>query len=153
MPKGLLLDLDGTLDQATVVVTSGPSSGTTSVNPTTGEVTYTPGLDFVGGGGDLFVTFLVGYLLTIVTLGIYGAWFQVNLFKFFTSNTRAEVYGQVHAGDFSGTGGEYFVKILIGVLLTMFTFGIYGAWFMVDLMRFQLNNTSFSEAQVQGHGV
>ncbi len=46
-------DLDGTLQPGSVMVTSWPANGYTGVNPTTGEVTYTP----VGGfsGGDSFV--------------------------------------------------------------------------------------------------
>src|SRR3990172_8835484 len=41
-------DSDGTLDPATVTVVSGPVSGTTSVNTTTGEITYTPYPGFFG---------------------------------------------------------------------------------------------------------
>ncbi len=41
-------DSDGFLVPSTVLVTSGPSNGTTSVNPTTGIVTYTPDLGFFG---------------------------------------------------------------------------------------------------------
>jgi hypothetical protein len=37
----------GTLDPTTVTVVTPPAHGTTSVNPA-GEVTYTPGLDFIG---------------------------------------------------------------------------------------------------------
>ena len=41
-------DVDGTLDPATVTVTSAASNGTTSVNPTTGAITYTPDTGFTG---------------------------------------------------------------------------------------------------------
>lgn len=37
-----------TLDPATVTVASGPASGQTDVNATTGEITYTPDADFTG---------------------------------------------------------------------------------------------------------
>jgi len=40
--------MSGTLDPATVTVVTPPARGTTSVNPVTGKVTYTPTLDFVG---------------------------------------------------------------------------------------------------------
>ncbi len=46
-------DVDGSLDPATVNVTSGPANGTTSVNPATGVVTYTKSGDF--NGADSFV--------------------------------------------------------------------------------------------------
>src|SRR6056297_2097412 len=45
-------DSDGSLDPATVMVTSGPTSGGTSVNMTTGVITYTPDADF--NGSDAF---------------------------------------------------------------------------------------------------
>jgi VCBS repeat-containing protein len=41
-------DVDGTIDPTTVVITSGPSNGTVSVNGTTGVVTYTPNADYFG---------------------------------------------------------------------------------------------------------
>ncbi|MDH3631818.1 MAG: tandem-95 repeat protein, partial [Gammaproteobacteria bacterium] len=41
-------DLDGTIDPTTVVITSGPSNGTVSVNATTGVVTYTPNANYFG---------------------------------------------------------------------------------------------------------
>ncbi len=41
-------DEDGTIDPVTVLVVSAPDSGVTSVNPTTGVVTYTPNLNYYG---------------------------------------------------------------------------------------------------------
>jgi subtilisin-like proprotein convertase family protein len=41
-------DPDGTLDPATVAVVSGPASGSTSVNTTTGAITYVPNDGFSG---------------------------------------------------------------------------------------------------------
>ena len=41
-------DIDDTLDTTTVVVISSPSNGGTSVNPTTGVVTYTPNASYIG---------------------------------------------------------------------------------------------------------
>jgi len=46
-------DVDGNLDPASVNVTSGPANGTTSVDPTTGVITYTKSGDF--NGSDAFV--------------------------------------------------------------------------------------------------
>lgn len=97
--------------------------------------------DFVGTGGELFVTYLVGMLLTVITFGIYGAWFAVKLFKFFNENTAITVGGQQYQGAFVGTGGSYFVLNLVGYLLTVVTLGIYGAWYYCNLIRFQLENT------------
>lgn len=41
-------DVDDAIDPSTVVVSSGPTSGSTSVNPTTGKITYTPNSGFTG---------------------------------------------------------------------------------------------------------
>jgi uncharacterized membrane protein YjgN (DUF898 family) len=101
--------------------------------------------DFEGKGGELFVTFLVGYLLTIITIGIYGAWFQVKLMKFFAENTRVVYQGRLYEGAFHGTGGEFFVLNLIGYLLTMVTIGIYMPWYMIKIWKFQFNNHEFNE--------
>ena len=41
-------DIDGTLDPSSVTIVSTPDHGTTSINPLTGDITYTPDTDFVG---------------------------------------------------------------------------------------------------------
>ena len=101
--------------------------------------------DFEGQGGELFVTFLVGTILTVVTLYIYLPWYQVKLMQFFAENTRVNVQGRTYAGAFHGTGGEFFVINLVGGLLTMLTLGIYFAWYLVKQYQFQLNNLEYRE--------
>ncbi|PRP90153.1 hypothetical protein ENSA5_67710 [Enhygromyxa salina] len=104
------------------------------------------GLNFVGEGGELLVTFIVGYLLTLITFGIYMAWFQVKLIKFNADNTKINVEGQRLGMRFTGEGGELFVIILVGYLLSIVTFGIYMFWMMAKLFKWQLSNTVvFSE--------
>ena len=102
-------------------------------------------LDFEGTGGSLFGTFIVGYLLTLVTIGIYMPWFQVKLKKFWAENTRIHYQGRVFAGAFHGTGGEFFVTFLVGYLLTLITFGIYMPWFIIKLWKFDMNNHEYAE--------
>lgn len=102
-------------------------------------------LDFEGKGGELFVIGLVGFLLMIVTAGIYRFWFEVKLMKFFATNTRINYQGRAFAGSFNGTGGEYFVTLLIGFLLCAVTLGIYFPWLLIKLYKFDLNNLEFSE--------
>jgi VCBS repeat-containing protein len=46
-------DVDGNLDRTAVTVTTAASNGTTSVDPVTGAITYTPNSSYVGG--DSFV--------------------------------------------------------------------------------------------------
>jgi uncharacterized membrane protein YjgN (DUF898 family) len=103
-------------------------------------------LDFTGEGGSLLVTFIVGYLLTIVTLGIYMAWFQVKMIKFNADNTKINLNGQRFGLRFTGEGGELFVIILVGYLLSIVTLGIYMFWMMAKLIKWQLSNlVVFSE--------
>jgi uncharacterized membrane protein YjgN (DUF898 family) len=102
-------------------------------------------LDFVGDGGDLFVTFLVGYLLTFVTLGIYMPWFQVNIMKFNATNLRASFRGANYSGDFLGNGADLFIIDLVGMLLTALTLGIYSFWFITKTIRYQTNGHVFRE--------
>jgi uncharacterized membrane protein YjgN (DUF898 family) len=101
--------------------------------------------DFEGTGGELFVTFLVGALLSAITLYIYLPWFMVKLKKFNAANTRIHYQGRTFAGEFHGTGGEFFVVNLVGLLLTMITLYIYFAWYQVNLWKFEYNNLEFNE--------
>jgi uncharacterized membrane protein YjgN (DUF898 family) len=103
------------------------------------------GLDFVGNGGDLFGQYLVGAILTGITLGIYFAWFQVRLNKFFMAHTRATLNGKNYTADYDATGGELFVKLLIGNLLMMCTLGIYYFWFLADITKFTMQHTTVRE--------
>ena len=111
-----------------------------TVATTDDGTTYKP--DFQGQGGDLFVTFLVGYLLTAVTFGIYGPWFICKMNKWFSENTKITKNGQVVGGlDFTGQGGDLLVTFIVGYLLTMITFGIYMPWFQVKMLSFNAENT------------
>jgi len=84
---------------------------------------------FHGTGGALFVKFLIGYLLTLVTLGIYGAWFICDMTRWFLDNSDGVAEdGTVYQLQFSMTGGQLLPVILINYLLTAVTLGIYGAW-------------------------
>jgi uncharacterized membrane protein YjgN (DUF898 family) len=101
--------------------------------------------DFVGTGGKLLETYIVGYLLTIVTCGIYGCWFIVKLWKFFAKNTEVTVNGKTYVADFLGNGGQLFGALVGGYLLTIITAGIYGPWFICKLYKFELENLVFND--------
>lgn len=101
--------------------------------------------DFEGRGGELFVVYLAGYLLTLITAGIYAPWFSVKLTRFFAENSRVHYQGRAFAGGFHGTGGELFVLSLVGYLLTIVTLGIYLPWLMVKVWKFQFNHHEYRE--------
>lgn len=100
-------------------------------------------LDFVGEGGDLFGKWLGGLLLTIITFGIYGAWFKCNMNRFWAQNTRINLRGAMWTADFTGQGGDLFVIRLVGGLLTGITFGIYMFWYMTNLLKFEMEHHVF----------
>nr|WP_275943106.1 DUF898 family protein [Pseudenhygromyxa sp. WMMC2535] len=54
---------------------------------------------FSGQGGELFVIVLVGYLLSIITLGIYVFWFIPKLLQWGLSNL--EIFAEGPAGQLS----------------------------------------------------
>ncbi|MFH0977503.1 MAG: YjgN family protein [Spirochaetota bacterium] len=59
-------------------------------------------LSFHGDGGELFITYLVNGLLTVITLGIYRFWAKVKVTKFLYKYT--EFMGERF--DYHGTGKE-----------------------------------------------
>jgi uncharacterized membrane protein YjgN (DUF898 family) len=99
-------------------------------------------LSFVGTGGGLIGTYLLGTILTMVTFGLYLPWYEVSLWKFFQKNSGVHIGGKTYRGDFAGTGGELFV-ILLHLLLVPFTFGLYLFWVVCKENRFYLNNSTF----------
>ena len=91
---------------------------------------------YTGDLGQLFGIMIKGFLLTIVTLGIYGSWFAIDLRKY--------VVNHIKMGDLSfkyhGKGSEYFVIFIKGYLLSILTLGIYLFWFQRDLIRYYIDN-------------
>jgi uncharacterized membrane protein YjgN (DUF898 family) len=91
---------------------------------------------YTGNRGELFLLFIVGLFLTIITLGIYGPWFYMKLRRYIIGNIKM---GDAHF-SYSGNGGDFFVLNLVGYILSIFTLGIYMFWWQRDLFRFFLNN-------------
>ncbi len=94
-----------------------------------------------GEMGSLVKTYFVGMFLTIITLGIYGAWFTVNIRKYIVENIR---FGNINFG-FNGTGKSYFILLIKGYLLSIITLGIYLPWFAKDLANFNIDNTTATQ--------
>ncbi|HEX2616615.1 MAG TPA: DUF898 family protein, partial [Flavobacteriales bacterium] len=95
-----------------------------------------------GYRGDLKTLFgicLKGAFFTLITFGIYGSWFQMNLRNYVLGNVR---YGSSRF-QYKGDGGDYFVMNLVGYLLTLITFGIYSAWWMRDRFKYYVDNLSW----------
>jgi uncharacterized membrane protein YjgN (DUF898 family) len=94
---------------------------------------------------ELYTICLRDGLLTLITFGIYGSWFAMNLRNYVLGNVR---YGssQFH---YKGEGLEFFVLNLKGYFLTLITLGIYAFWWQKDLFNYYVDNLSwnFKEGQ------
>lgn len=91
---------------------------------------------FAGTLKELYMIYLKGLGLTIITLGFYGPFFQVRLRKFIVDNVK---FGGVRL-QFTGKGSDFFGIMIKGVLLTMLTLGIYGFWFTAERFNFIWGN-------------
>ncbi len=92
---------------------------------------------------ELYAICIRDGLLTLITFGIYGAWFQMNL--------RNYVIGHIRFGnsqfEYKGDGLDFFLMNLKGYFLTLFTLGIYGFWWQRDIFNYYVNNLSWSFAE------
>lgn len=88
---------------------------------------------------ELYMICIQGFLLTMITFGIYGSWFTIHLRNYVLSHVR---YGNTRF-QYKGDGLDYFILNLKGILLTIFTLGIYGFWYQRDLFRYYADNLSW----------
>lgn len=99
----------------------------------------------VPGAGPYVKTFLIGLLLTIVTLGLYGPVWTNQCRRILVDNMR---FG-TEPFKYEGSDGEAWRISIKGFLLTIVTFGIYSFWYSAEMHRFTLRSTRFMGAQ--GH--
>lgn len=91
-----------------------------------------------GNKTELFLNFLKWMFLTIITLGIYGSWMEMNLRRYLINNLRA---GDIRF-NYKGKGDQYFVINFVGGLLLILTLGIYSFWYYKKLFNFYIDNLS-----------
>lgn len=94
----------------------------------------------MGYRGDLeeFIKlFLKGIFLTLITLGIYGSWFSVEMRKYVAKHTRL---GNIEL-SFEGSGGENFMINLKGIIFSILTLGIYMFWWLKNAFNFWITHT------------
>jgi uncharacterized membrane protein YjgN (DUF898 family) len=89
-----------------------------------------------GDRKELIGIFVKGFLLTVFTLGIYGAWFSMNIRRYMLSNIKVGNAKFVYNGE----GNDYFWLNIKGYFLTIFTLGIYMFWWQKDQFEFLVNN-------------
>ena len=88
-------------------------------------------------------TFIGGYFLTLLTLGIYGPFWLNNLRTVMTNSTR--LGSERFAYD--GRGNEVFWICFKGFWLTLVTLGIYWFWMQARLQRYYFSHTSYGGAR------
>lgn len=86
---------------------------------------------------DLAGISLSGSILSMLTLGIYTAWFETQLYKYMMEHLR---FGSLRFG-YNGSSKELFRIYLKGFLLGMVTLGIYQIWSFRDLYNYTVNHT------------
>lgn len=75
---------------------------------------------FTGTGGELFELWIVNFLLTVITLGIYHFWAKVRVRKYLWAHTVVE--GEPL--EYTGTGKELFMGFLVVIGLVLGYSGI-----------------------------
>ncbi len=92
---------------------------------------------FRGQGKEALSIYFLGYLATILTLGIYWPFFKMKTEKFWRGNSW---FGDVQF-RFSGKGKDFLKKFIVALFLTPLTLGFYLFWFSADLSRYFWSHT------------
>jgi uncharacterized membrane protein YjgN (DUF898 family) len=121
--------------------------------------------EFRGQGSEYFGIWIVNLLLTIITLGIYGAWAKVRTWRYFYANT----FIGDHELDYHASP----VRILIGRLIAIGFLVLYSAtmafspragffwvpfflvvfpWLINSSLRFNARNTSYRNVRLNFRG-
>ena len=102
--------------------------------------TPTPTSTFNGSTLQLIGWRLLGFLLSIVTLGIGAPWAHCMIYRWEISHSSID--GQRLA--FDGKGHQLLGKYLLWGLLTVITLGIYAIWIPVQMHRWKAGHTRFA---------
>lgn len=105
---------------------------------------------FAATFGETVLFFVVQYILTFITLGIYAFAFEVKLIKFLTEKTEVVdmTTGTERFPVFSGGIGEGFLLFLGQGLLSLITLGIYAPWAIAKVGNWVINNIEVTDNQL-----
>jgi uncharacterized membrane protein YjgN (DUF898 family) len=93
-----------------------------------------------------FVRVLVGgYFLTLLTIGFYAPVWSNRIFR---ELTNASALGTKHF-EYHGESRVVFWMAMKGLLLSLFTFGLYFFWYQAALQRYRFATTQFDGAHGQ----
>lgn len=94
-----------------------------------------------GNLSEFFKLYLRDTFLTIITLGIYSSWFQVNVSKYIYGHIR---FGNIEA-SYEANGLDLFIIRLKGMFFTIITLGIYSFWYFKNLIAFEIDNLKITQ--------
>lgn len=90
---------------------------------------------FTGKGGEYFLICLVNFLLTIITLGIYGPWALVKCRRYIYQHVTLN--GQPFS--YKGTGGAIFVSMFLIIVVYLLSISCFsGQHFVLGFLLFAL---------------
>jgi uncharacterized membrane protein YjgN (DUF898 family) len=92
---------------------------------------------FRGQGRKALNVYFKGYLLVLLTLGLYWPYFKMVKERFWRQNSW---FGNVQI-HFSGKGKDFLKKFIVALFLTPLTLGFYLFWFSADLSRYVWSHT------------
>ncbi len=98
---------------------------------------------FSGSFAKFIGTVLLGILLTIITVGIYAAWFIRDLERFFVNNSSY----QLKQFEFKGKGGKLFIILLLTLLPVILISALTGYLMALSAYSGHALDTDYS-----GHG-
>jgi uncharacterized membrane protein YjgN (DUF898 family) len=92
---------------------------------------------FRGQGREALTVYFKGYLLVLLTLGLYWPYFKMETEKFWRQNSW---FGDIQM-HFSGKGKDFLKKFIVALFITPITLGFYLFWFRADLNRYIWSHT------------
>jgi uncharacterized membrane protein YjgN (DUF898 family) len=95
---------------------------------------------FRGQGREALTVYFKGYLLVLLTLGLYWPYFKMEIEKLWRQNSW---FGDIQM-RFSGKGKDFLKKFIVALFLTPITLGFYLFWFKADLSRYIWSHTHIS---------
>ncbi len=102
-------------------------------------------MGYRGDRGQLITDFIMGYILVIITFGIYNSWFINKLRTYIIGNMR---FGNLKFG-YDGEGFDLFLLNLKGMVLSFITLGIYWFWYQKEWMNYYVDHAYITQEDKQ----
>ena len=113
---------------------------------TAGTVSPTVRMEYLGTPTEIIVSGLLGVLLLMVTCGLAYPWVIAGAQRYYFSRIRIHTPSGVLTPEFTGTGFLCFVEVFLSAILVGLTFGIYGPWYVANVLRYFFNNSQATDA-------